>query len=340
MDERQFVAGSQATWNRLAEAAERSSRHGAASLGAHDLKRMHEDYRTAAADLAYAQTHFRGSAASAHLNALVARAHAELYSAPQGRISAVWRFLASGYPRLVRRRWRPIVLASAVLLAAALSGFAASYANPSLARVMVPAQVRDLVPEVGRSERALVSPAESPVMSAAITVNNIRVSFLAFAGGMTYGLLTVYALLMNGAMLGVLAGTAHQAGAAFDFWVLIVPHGALELPAIVLAGGSGLLLAGALLFPGDLPRGAALRAVTDDALKLALGAIPLLVIAGFIEGFVTPRAYGTELKLAVGLISAVLLTAYIALPGRRTETAAREADAESSELSAPRIRIL
>lgn len=340
MDERQFVTGSQATWSRLAGSVERSSKHGPASLGAQDLKRMHEDYRTAAADLAYAQTHFPRSAATAHLNALVARAHAELYSAPQGRVAAVWRFLVSGYPRLVRRRWRPVLLASALLVASALSGFAASYVDPALARVMVPAQVRDLVPEVGRSEQALVSPAESPIMSAAITVNNVRVSFMAFAGGMTYGLLTVYALLMNGAMLGVLAGVAQQAGAGFDFWVLIVPHGALELPAIALAGGSGLLLASALLFPGDLPRGAALRAVTDDALKLALGAVPLLVIAGLIEGYITPQDYGTELKLAVGLVSAVLLTAYIAIPGRRGRPAPAAAAAELAELAEPRVRIL
>lgn len=340
MDERQFVAGSQPTWNRLAQAVERSSKHGAASLGAHDLKRMHEDYRTAAADLAYAQTHFRRSAATAHLNALVARAHAELYSAPQGRLSAMWRFLATGYPRLVRRRWRPVMFAAVLLVIAGVAGFVASYTNPALARVMVPAQVRDIVPEDGRGEQALVSPAESPLMSAAITVNNVRVSFLAFAGGMTYGLLTVYALLMNGAMLGVLAGTAHQAGTAFDFWVLIVPHGALELPAIALAGGSGLLLAGALLFPGDLPRGAALRSVTDDALKLALGAVPLLIVAGLIEGFITPRPYGVELKLAVGLASAVLLAAYIALPGRRATDARAAQGSMPAELLPPRVRLL
>ena len=326
MDERNFVAGSQTTWRRLGEAVALSSQHGVSRLGAQELKRMHEDYRTVAADLAYAQTHFPGSAATAHLNSLVARTHAELYGTPPQRASALWHFLTSGYPRLVRRHWRPVLFAAALLVVSSVCGFAASYANPPLARVMVPAQIRDVVPEAGRGEVDLISPAEAPAMSAFITVNNVRVSFMAFAGGMTFGVITVYALLLNGAMLGVLAGVAQQAGAGLDFWALIVPHGALELPAIVLAGGSGLLLAQALLFPGDLPRAAALRAVTGDALKLVLGAVPLLVIAGLIEGFITPRAHAVELKLAIGLSMAVLLAAYVGLPGRRVSEPSQDAD--------------
>lgn len=319
MNEQEFVGGSQATWRRLGSAVEHASHHGVASLGAHDLKRMHEDYRTSASDLAYAQTHFPGSAATAHLNSLVARAHAELYGAPPRRIAALWRFLSAGYPRLVRTHWRPVLASSALLVLATVVGFSTSYANPQVARMMLPAQMRDYVPEAGRAEAELVGIEQAPAMSSAITVNNVRVSFMAFAGGMTFGVLTVYALLMNGAMLGVLAGVSQQSGTGLEFWTLIVPHGALELPAIALAGASGLLLARALVFPGDLPRRAALRLVTDDALKLVMGAVPLLVIAGLIEAFITPQAFATELKLAIGVAAAVGLAAYIALPGRRTD---------------------
>lgn len=341
MNEQQFVGGSQATWRRLGSAVEHASRHGVASLGAHDLKRMHEDYRTSASDLAYAQTHFPGSAATAHLNSLVARAHAELYGAPPRRMAALWRFLSAGYPRLVRSHWRPVLASSALLVLATIVGFSTSYANPSVARMMLPAQMRDYVPEAGRAETEIIGIVQAPAMSAAITVNNVRVSFMAFAGGMTFGLLTVYALLMNGAMLGVLAGVSQQSGVGLDFWTLIVPHGALELPAIALAGASGLLLARALVFPGDLPRRAALRLVTDDALKLVLGAVPLLVVAGLIEGFITPQAFATELKLAIGVASAVGLVAYIALPGRREDKKSAGEEALSArETPLPRVHAL
>ena len=125
---------------------------------------------------------------------------------------------------------------------------------------------------------------------------------------------------MNGAMIGVLGALFAQAGAGLPFLALIAPHGSLELPAIVIAGGAGLKIGGALLFPGDLPRGAALRAAAPVAARLLLGTVPLFILAAAIEGFFTPTGVAPVLKIVAGAVMFALLVAYVLVPGRgRTE---------------------
>ncbi len=318
MEEREFVASSKAVWERLALAVQDARARGISKLGAPSIKRMHEDYRHAAADLAYAQTHFRGGETVTYLNRLVAFAHGELYGAPPKRLSVMWRFVTVGYPRLVRANWKTLAVATGIFLAAVALGFLLVYVNYPVARLLLPQNYRDSVSDsMARGENgnaAMTSVA--PVLSAYITANNIQVSLLAFAGGVLFGLLTAYAMVMNGLLLGVLAGAFTKAGGAIAFWALIVPHGALELPAIMLAGASGLLLARALWFPGDLPRATALRAASGDAVRLVLGAVPLLLVAGLIEGFLTPRDIDPLLKLGFGALAFFLLCVYITVPGR------------------------
>ncbi len=184
----------------------------------------------------------------------------------------------------------------------------------------LPEQLRDSVADSFRqsapARQAMAS--LSPVLSAFIAVNNVQVAVVAFAGGMTLGLLTVYALLMNGALLGVLGAVFTQAGIPLDFWSLIVPHGSVELPAIVLAGGAGLMLARGLVFPGDLPRGAALREAAGPSVRVVLGTVPLFAIAALVEGFITPRGFDPVLKLAIGGVLFVALALYVLLPGRKS----------------------
>jgi len=315
VEEREFVAGSREAWERLAHTVAIARKQGVSRLDVPTLKTMHEDYRRAAADLAYAQTHFPRSETVLYLNRLVAQAHGELYGGAPNRVGSLWRFLSRDYPQLVRSRWRPIAVSAALLFGAMLLGFLLVYVDYPLARVFLPQQFQEGVGDA--AERgARTSLPEAPLASAAITVNNIEVAFLAFAGGMSFGALTVYALIMNGLLVGALSGVFTKGGLSLLFWSLIVPHGSLELPAIVLAGAAGLLLASALLFPGDLRRGAALRAVSGDAGRLVLGVIPLLIVAGFIEGFLTPRGFDPTLKLVFAALVGVLFVLWVTLAGR------------------------
>jgi uncharacterized membrane protein SpoIIM required for sporulation len=328
LDERTFVSGSRETWERLASAVAEARHAGVKRMSAPELRRMHEDYRQAAADLAYAQTHFPGSETVAFLNRLVGQAHGELYGAAPRRFSALWRFLAAGFPSLVRKNWRPIGLATAVLLGAVALGFLLASVNYPLARLFLPPTYRNVAgdpTESGQRPDDLVAMI-APVLSAGITVNNVQVALLSFAGGITFGVLTLWAMFQNGMLLGVLAGVFAKAGQSLPFWALIVPHGAIEIPAIAIAGGAGLMLGKALLVPGDVSRVEALRRVSGEAVRILLGTVPLFIVAGFVEGFFTPRDYAPELKLAVGLTLAVALALYLGLAGRRVEKTARHAD--------------
>jgi len=318
VEEREFVAGSRPTWERLAASVTEARATGVTRLGAARLRQMHEDYRSAAADLAYAQTHFDGGDSAAYLNRLVGQAHGELYGSSPRRMAAIWRFFADEYPRLLRELWRPIALAAALLCGAGALGFIVSYTDYSLASIFLPAQLREGLGDSFRKTQAANASmgALAPLLSAYIGVNNIWVAVLAFAGGMTAGVLTTYAMLQNGALLGVLAGVFSQSKLTVDFWALIVPHGSLELPAIIIAGGAGLHMAGALVFPGDAPRMTALKPAASRAVRLMLGTIPLFVIAALVEGFFTPRAFDPALKLAVGAALAALLATYWGLAGR------------------------
>lgn len=318
MEEHEFVASAKESWGRLAASVSEARRRGVSRLGPETLREMHEDYRRAAADLAYAQTHFPGSGSERHLNRLVGQAHGELYGSAPRRLGGLWRFLSREYPVLLRENGRTLLLSACILFGAMAVGALLMQTDPDAARLFLPAQIREGLTEsfaeTQRSNESLAGLA--PLMSAYIGVNNVQVALTAFAGGMTVGLLTVYALFTNGAMLGVLAAMFGQAGLALPFWALIVPHGALELPAIVIAGAAGLRLAGAILFAGDLPRSAALRAAAPVAVRLLLGTIPIFTIAALIEGFVTPRAIDPALKLGVGVLAGGLLAAYWSLAGR------------------------
>ncbi len=319
MDERTFVEGSRSAWARLGIAVERARRVGITNLSAQDIKRMHEDYRRCAADLAFAQTHFPGSETTAYLNRLVGLAHGELYAQPPRRLARLWDSVSVGYPRLVRAHWRMVALAAAILITAAGLGALIAILDRPFALSLLPEMYRDAIGDrlAAGAPDATVASSIAPLLSSAIMANNIQVSFMVFAGGMTFGALTTYALIQNGILLGALAGLFGASGAGLLFWSLIVPHGALELPAIVLAAASGLMLARALIAPGDLTRAAALRRTSGDAVRLALGAVPLLVIAGLIEGFLTPQEVAPWVKIAFGALVGLLFVAYVTFAGRK-----------------------
>jgi uncharacterized membrane protein SpoIIM required for sporulation len=148
--------------------------------------------------------------------------------------------------------------------------------------------------------------------------NNLQVSFLAYTGGLLFGLLTVYVLIVNGLNIGAVLGLMHYHGTAGPLWEFIVGHGFLELSEIVIAGGCGLMLGYALLRPGLLSRRHALGIAANKTIRLLLGTAPVLVVAGIIEGQLSPLdGVPFIVKFAVGLGTGILLYAYLFLAGRK-----------------------
>jgi uncharacterized membrane protein SpoIIM required for sporulation len=151
--------------------------------------------------------------------------------------------------------------------------------------------------------------------------NNMSVAFMAFALGITAGLGTLYMLLFNGLLIGVIGMACHLSGMSLKLWEFVAPHGVLELPAIFLAGGAGLRIASGLLFPGYLPRRESLVRAGSEAVQLLLGSIPILIVAGTIEAFVSPTGLATNLKFAMAAALFVLLLGYLFGAGRSSAKA-------------------
>ena len=154
-------------------------------------------------------------------------------------------------------------------------------------------------------------------MATLIITNNIKVAIIAFGGCITLGYLTLQIIVENGLMLGGLGALFTNAGFGYDFWATIAPHGVIELTAIQIAGGAGLLIAAGVLYPGRLSRRDAIMVNAKRAGTLIVGVASMLVVAGTIEGFLSPQRWAPEVRIGIGTVTAVALLLYFGLAGRR-----------------------
>jgi len=150
-----------------------------------------------------------------------------------------------------------------------------------------------------------------PLATSAIMTNNISVGFTTFALGITAGLGTIYMMAFNGLLIGVVGMACRLSGMSLQLWSFVAPHGVLELPAIFIAGASGFRVAQGLLFPGFLPRSASLAQAGSEAVQLLLGTLPMLVVAGVLEGFVSPTGVPVAWKFTIAASLFVLLVCYL-----------------------------
>jgi uncharacterized membrane protein SpoIIM required for sporulation len=294
-------------WSRLEELLNNSSRKGFKSLTRFELQELSLLYRQIAADLAVLRED-RGSANfAAYLNQLLARAHNTIYSAHRASPSAVTGFFARTYPRIFRENLRFTMMALLIFLVAGVVASAITYHDPDFkVKILGP----KMVETIDRHEMWTDSIVGiKPQASSLIMTNNMSVSFMAFASGITGGVGTVYMMAFNGILIGVIGTACYLSGMSLQLWSFVAPHGVLELPAIFIAGGAGFKTAHSLLFPGFLPRRESISRAGPDAVKLLLGCVPILVIAGTIEAFVSPTNLAVRLKfgLAGALFSLLVL---------------------------------
>jgi uncharacterized membrane protein SpoIIM required for sporulation len=330
-----FVSSHRHIWERLDALVSKAQRARLSSLSDDELHELGILYRRASADLARAKTRYTTTNAGKELvrslNDLVLRAHTQVYSAPPPQTANALDFVVFGFPATFRRHWRAIALSATLMFLPALLAYIAVLFNPDNAPLFVPETAIQEVQK--RAEQKIVvgwgartefeSPLASPEISSRIMTNNIRVTIMAVAFGVTAGLGTGFVLIANGLMIGGLAGVASNVHTDLLFWAVILPHGVLELTAISIAGGAGLLLARALYAPGDLPRRDALKLAGTEAVQLLIGVALLLVCAGLIEGFVTPLPIPPLLKLSFGTFTGIALAAYLSLRPRVRPAATR-----------------
>jgi uncharacterized membrane protein SpoIIM required for sporulation len=318
----QWRLARQPAWERLRAIVDRLYRSGPRRTGPGEVEEMTRLYQAACADLARLRAYHADPELLASLNRLITRAHGQIYRGPRRRAWRLSHFFLVQYPRLFRQTWKFTFASLVISVASAWMAYATVQQRPEIVSdIMGSSFDREFYGHKTVADiRERFGHHGDPVLSSLVITNNIRVALGAFALGITFGLGTIYMLVSNGAMLGGIAGAFAKSGIGLQLWMVILPHGALELSAIVVAGGAGLLLGCSLWCPGQRTRRRALREEAIRSVQLAVGLIPAFVVAGIFEGFVTPTdALPEGLKVALGAAAAMVFWLYLLLGGRRAD---------------------
>jgi uncharacterized membrane protein SpoIIM required for sporulation len=283
-------------------------------------------YLRASSHLADVQTRYHDPTLERYLNGLVSHAQGAIYGATTVSGRSFFRSFVTRY-RAVFRRTLPFVATIAVVMAVVVVAADLWVATSHEAQAgLRPPAARQAMRDAGGAD--LSGGLGSAALSALIFQNNVQVSFLAFALGITFGVGTIWVVASNAVFIGLLAGGFQAAGAGWTFWSLVLPHGFLELTAICIAGGAGLRVGWAIIDPGDRPRVAALGEEARDAVLLILGVIPAFAVAAVIEGFVTGRTGSAIVEVLIGGVVAAAYLALLLFPSRgpRTDRPPRSGD--------------
>jgi uncharacterized membrane protein SpoIIM required for sporulation len=316
-------------WTRLERLVENSGRRGVSALSPSELQELALLYRQTASDLASVREDPTSSQLALYLNQLLGRAHNLIYMGRKATGRGIWTFFKDEYPAVFRATFPDTFAAFLIFLAAGFAGFLMGIADPGFSRhVLGPGMMETIEKHKMWTDSIVTIKATA---SSAILTNNLSVAFATFALGITAGIGTVYMMLVNGLLIGVISVACWREGMSLQLWGFVAAHGVLELPAIFIAAGAGLGLARGLLFPGSLPRRESLVRAGATSVRLVLGTIPMLLIAGFVEGFISPTSlpYSIKFMLAGGLFT--LLVLYLA----HKPAAAKQTPASATPVASP-----
>ena len=319
MDERSFVSEKQESWDRLSRSLEQMRMRGARSLSREQLASLGSGYRAVVSDLAFARSQGGSERLVAYLNDLAGQAHGMLYASKSAKLYGATTFLVREFPALFRSTFRYTLVAFLLFVAGWLTAAYVIYSIPDSWNALIPEQFREATdtPRSGKPEAMKtifigIDPAD---MSSRIMTNNIKEGMKAFAGGVTFGIATVLVLFWNGLVIGAIITIIGRVAGLQMLLPLLLPHGIIELMAVFICGGGGLLVGSAMIAPGNVRRADAMRIAAAKALRLFAGALPMFVVAATIEGFITPAAIPNFAKLAFAGVTAIGLAMYLGFAG-------------------------
>lgn len=326
LTERAFADRRQQHWDALDSLCRKANQKGVRALDVDDVRQLPVFYRNVCADLAAAQVARYSAPLVDYLRGLVAAAHAVLYgpeaAAARDSLRQAW---FAAFPHAIRKRWRAMLVATALFFVPLGIGAILALRDPSFAyRVAPEAMLRPLAEAYARGFDEGRDGGEGMMMAGFYVYNNVGIALRCFALGIFGGLGSAFYLVQNGLTIGAILGYVTSTGAGGNIGTFIIGHGSLELGAIVIAGGAGLSLGWSVVSPGPYTRTASLQRAAREIVVIVAGAAVMLVMAAAIEAFWSASSTPRPIKISLGATLFVLVTAYILLAGRGRQPAAED----------------
>jgi len=305
-----FIQLNSDIWKELQLFIDKINKKGVSKLSSKDLKRFLHIFRLTSHHLAYVRTHYPKSDLLNYLNSLVGKCHSHVYAVKRFSIKDLNNYILYGFPNLLKTNKFYILFSFLFFILGSIISFLVVIKNPELSDIFLPSYFYETI----KNNKMGQGDFNYPLMSSTIMVNNILVSLRAFVFGITFGIGTIYVLFINGIMLGALTALVYLYADQVLFWSLILPHGIIELSAIFIAGGAGLIIARGMLLPYEYSRKDSIIKASKEAVSLILGVIFMLIVASIIEGFFTPLPISPYIKLSFAAFTAILSIIYFSLP--------------------------
>ena len=266
-------------------------------------------------DLSYARTFYPESNVTRYLNGLAAQMHRGLMQnkrEERGRFISFW---TNELPTLFYHSQRTMAVSAVFFLVACLIGWVSAVNDPTFVRLILGDEYVNMTLENIRKGNPLgvYGGSDQATMFFQITLNNIMVALRAFVAGVFVSVGTLVMLFYNGVMLGAFQAFFYERGLLTESFLKIWIHGTLEISAIVIAGAAGLTIGNSLLFPGTLPRLESFKRGAKQGLKIAIGLVPVFIMAGFLESFITRLTLPPAVSLLIIGTSAAFIIWYFVL---------------------------
>ena len=310
-----FINQRKTAWQRLEDLLKLLDTASLRRLRREEVRELGRIYRRTASDLAIARAESRDPRLVNYLNSLVIRAHGRIYRADAQGGKRIRLFFSRELPRTFRRTWRYTFVAFAVFFVFAVFGFIGTRYDPEFSELVgVPAEFRELKIETKTPWWESLNESNQEGASLIMT-HNIQVTIYTFAFGALCGVGTLFFLAFNGANIASVVALTYRAGFGNDLITFMVGHGVVELSCIFIAGGAGLLIGSAMVMPGNMRRADALKTRGMEAVRLMIGVAVLLVVAGTIEGFISPALIDPRIKYTIAAVTGLALYSYLLLVG-------------------------
>ncbi len=303
MRETHFIKQNKEKWKEFEKILEQSDKN-------KDPSKLNELFIQITDDLSYSRTFYPNRSVRVYLNNLAQKIFYNIYKNKRTRLGRIWYFWTDELPQLVYNARYEFMLSFAVFFLSFLIGVLSSMMDPDFPRIILGDSYVDMtIANIESGDPMAVYKERGEFgMSLGITANNLNVAFLTFVTGLLFGLGSLGVIIFNGVMVGAFQYFFIEKGVFWESFLTIWTHGTLEISAIIIAGAAGLTLGRGLAFPGTLTRIQSFQLSARRGLKIMLGIAPIIITAGFIEGYLTRY---TETPDSVRLIFILLCLAFI-----------------------------